>query len=38
MPCHVEGQVLLDTANIGNFLQITVQLLISQHGEELPSR
>ena len=34
VPGEVEGQVLFDTANIGNFFQITVQFLIRQHGEK----
>ena len=28
MPCKMEGQVLLDTAKVGNFFQISIGFLI----------
>lgn len=35
VPCQVEGEVLLDAANIRNLLEIRIGLLIGQDGEEL---
>lgn len=34
MPCQMEGDIFLDAANLSNFFQVGIHLLIGYHGKD----